>query len=134
MGEGRFLKLEEAAQVALDWGSLRPICDPVGTEWSGLLASEIVVPSGKGHNFHFHPRQEELIYVLSGEIEQWLGTERRILGPGDCVDVPAKQIHASFNESNEDAKLFAILVPPVGEGGYEFVDVSDQPPWDKLRG
>ena len=134
MGEGRFLISEEAERVALGWGSLRPICDPVGSAWSGLLASEIFVPPGKGHNFHFHPRQEELIYVLSGEIEQWLGAERRILGPGDCVDVPAREVHATFNESNEEARLLAILVPPVGEEGYEFVDVSDQTPWDGLRG
>ena len=39
----------------------------------------------KGHNFHYHSNQEEVLYVVSGTVEQWLERERRTLGPGDSI-------------------------------------------------
>ena len=37
---------------------------------------------GRAHAFHKHPTREELIYVLSGRAEQWVGREHKVLGPG----------------------------------------------------
>ena len=42
---------------------------------------------GKAHAFHKHPTREELLYVLSGRAEQWVGKEHRILGPGEVAFV-----------------------------------------------
>ena len=45
---------------------------------------------GKGHDFHRHPGQEEVIYVLEGTIEQWVESESRTLTAGDAVVIPAE--------------------------------------------
>jgi hypothetical protein len=42
-------------------------------------------------------------------------------------------VHASFNVSERNAKILAILGPCVGAEGYELVDVSRQEPWAHLR-
>ena len=88
---------------------------------------------GFGHNFHKHPDQEEVIYVIDGQIEQWLDKNNQLLGNGDSVFIGAGVVHASFNVSDRPARLLAILGPCVGEGGYELVEVFDQEPWKSLR-
>jgi quercetin dioxygenase-like cupin family protein len=66
---------------------------------------------GKGHSFHYHADQEELIYVISGTVEHWIEQEKRILGPGDSVFMPPRVVHATFNIETEDARVIAILGP-----------------------
>jgi quercetin dioxygenase-like cupin family protein len=74
-----------------------------------------------------------VIVVVSGTVEQWLDREKRLLGPGDSVFIPAGTVHASFNAGDNEAKLAAILGPCVGELGYVSVEVGDEAPWNTLR-
>ena len=87
---------------------------------------------GKGHNFHKHPDQEEVVLVISGMVEQWVDREKRILRPGDSAFIPAGVVHASFNAGDQPAKIIAILGPCVGPLAYEVVDVANDAPWDTL--
>ncbi|NUQ65107.1 MAG: cupin domain-containing protein [Pirellulales bacterium] len=129
-----FVPAAEAVRETLDWGSLGWCCRPAGTGATGLVVIEVTLSPGGGHAFHKHPQQEEVIYVVDGEIEQWLDRERRTLRTGDSVYLPAGTVHASFNTSGRDARLLAILGPCIGESnGYEVVEVADQAPWNALR-
>ena len=97
------------------------------------MVIEVTLEPGGGHNFHKHPEQEEVIYVLDGTIEQWLGEEMQMLSKGDTVFIPADTVHASFNVSGQTTKVLAILGPSIGEEGYQLVEVHDQAPWNSLR-
>ena len=97
------------------------------------MVTDVEVLPGKGHDFHKHPQQEEMIIVVEGVVEQWIEQEKRILKPGDSAFMDAGVIHASFNVGETPARLIAVLSPCVGEIGYELVDVSDQAPWADLR-
>ncbi|WP_210184087.1 cupin domain-containing protein [Bradyrhizobium centrolobii] len=76
--------------------------------------SEVNFDSGKGHNFHKHPNQEEVVLVVAGTVEQWIDREKRILSPGDSAFIPADVVHASFNAGDQPAKIIAILGPASG--------------------
>jgi quercetin dioxygenase-like cupin family protein len=130
---GIFVPGSAAARETLDWGSLGWVSRPQSTEAAKLTVIEVTLNPGGGHNFHKHPDQEEVIYVLEGEVEQWLEQESQTLRPGDAVFIKADIVHASFNNSATPAKLLAILGPCVGEGGYVSVEVGDQEPWASLR-
>jgi quercetin dioxygenase-like cupin family protein len=52
---------------------------------------------------------------------------------GDVAFIPMDTVHASFNDTDKDVKLLAILSPAVGEAGYELEDVSEEAPWNGLR-
>ena len=95
----------------------------------------MTLETGQGHagGFHKHPEQEEVIYVISGSIEQWIEQEKRQLCSGDSVFIGADVVHASFNDSGGPAKLLAILGPCIGEEGYALVDVFEEEPWRSLR-
>ncbi len=130
---GIFVPSSAAERETLDWGSLAWVSRPQSTEAEKLTVIEVTLNPGGGHNFHKHPDQEEVIYVLEGEVEQWLEQEPRQLRPGDSVFIKADIVHASFNKSSTPAKLLAILGPCVGDGGYVSVEMGDQEPWVSLR-
>ena len=129
----RFTIAAETDEEILDWGRLRWLSHPPSTDAEHLTVIDVTLLPGKGHDFHKHPDQEEVIYVVRGTVEQWVDREKRILGPGDSAHIPADMVHASFNVGDGEAKVAAILGPCVGKDGYELVDVADEAPWKTLR-
>ena len=130
---GQFIPAAEAEREQLDWGALAWLSRPQTTGSKDLVVIEVNLLPGGGHNFHKHPEQEEVIYVIEGTVEQWLREEKRMLSSGDSVFISADTVHASFNTSSSSAKLIAILGPCVGAEGYQLVDVADEAPWNALR-
>jgi quercetin dioxygenase-like cupin family protein len=130
---GKFVIASEVAFEANDSGSLKRLSDPPSTGARQLTVLEVDFDPGKGHNFHKHPDQEEVILVVAGTVEQWVDREKRLLGPGDSAFIPAGVAHASFNPGDKPAKIVAILGPCVGPVGYEAVDVAGEAPWSTLR-
>jgi quercetin dioxygenase-like cupin family protein len=129
----RFKSAHEIERREHDWGVFAPVSSPAdGAKL--IMAVEATFLPGKCHDFHRHPSQEEVIYVLDGEIEQWVEHERRLLRPGDAVVIPAGVVHASFNVGDASAKIVAVLSPCVGEAGYEVEDVAAEEPWRSMRG
>jgi len=115
-----------------DWGVFAQVSGP-RDGLDGIVAIEATFLPGKCHDFHRHPGQEEVIYVIEGSIEQWVLDEKQVLSAGDSVVIPASAVHASFNEGTEPAKILAILSPAVGDDGYGVEDVAGEEPWASLR-
>ena len=115
-----------------DWGVFAQVSGP-RDGLDGIVTIEATFLPGKCHDFHRHPGQEEVIYVIEGSIEQWVLDEKQVLSAGDSVVIPASAVHASFNEGSEPAKILAILSPAVGDNGYGVEDVAGEEPWASLR-
>jgi len=130
---GKFIVASETEQAVEDWGRLRWLSNPATTAAGKLTVIEVELAPGKGHDFHKHPRQEEVIYVVAGRVEQWLGETKRELSAGDSAFIPPDIVHASFNIGEEDARIIAILGPCEGPIGYEIVDVASTAPWSTMR-
>ena len=130
---GKFVRASDAPHEGFYWGSFNWISRPGDTGAEQLVVTSVDILPGQGHDFHRHPDQEEVIYVVEGTCEQWLEKEKRILGPGDAIFVPKNTVHASFNTTGSNLKALAILSPAVGADGYELVDVSVEAPWNTLR-
>lgn len=130
---GRFISSSEVRREALPWGTLAWFSSPADTGAQSLVVLEVDLRPDAGHAFHKHPSQEEVIYVIEGEVEQWVDQEKRMLVPGDSVFIGPDVVHASFNAGKDNAKLLAILSPGIGEEGYELVDVEGTEPWASIR-
>jgi quercetin dioxygenase-like cupin family protein len=115
-----------------DWGVFAQVSGP-RDGLVGIVAIEATFLPGKCHDFHRHPGQEEVIYVIEGTIEQWVLDQKQVLTAGDSVVIPASAIHATFNDGTEPAKILAILSPAVGDDGYVAEDVAGEEPWASLR-
>ena len=130
---GKFVLAKEIEVKVDDFGTSSRLSDPASTGAKQLTVVDVNLDRGKGHNFHKHPDQEEVVLVVSGTVEQWMDREKRVLNPGDSAFIPAGVVHASFNAGDQPAKIIAILGPCIGPNGYEVVDVANDAPWKTLR-
>jgi len=99
---------------------------------TNLMFVHACLPPGESHGFHFHPKMEEILYVLSGASEQWVEREKRIMKRGDSLYLPAGVVHGTYNRGQEMLEFLAILSPAKSEGPVT-VEVGDQEPWKSLR-
>lgn len=97
-----------------------------------VILIRATIQPGEGHGFHYHEDREEFLYILEGEIEQWVGEEKKLIGPGEVVFVAPGVVHASYNVGSADAKLLAIF-GNLGSDAELAVDVSDVEPWCLLK-
>ena len=114
-------------------GDLGFICHSIESE--SVFFGDLFFSQGDGFNFHEHPNQTEILYLMSGSLEVWIDTERRTMHAGDTLYLPAGTIHAAFNVSEEEARMFVVLNPRITseELGLEIVDHSEEAPWNTLR-
>ena len=128
----RFVTAAEKVDYQSPWTLEEWLCrnDIVNNEH--LMMVRANMEPGKDHPFHCHPTREELIYVLSGKAEQWVGKEKRILGAGDMAFIPMGEVHGTYNPFEETLVFLAILSPAkADEPGI--VDMSQEEPWKSLR-
>lgn len=117
----------------LPFGAMRWISHPPSTGARTLTALEAIIAPGQGHPFHVHPDQDGIILVVAGRLEQWVETERRLLGPGDAVVIPMGTVHASFNAGDDDLRMIASFAPSIGDIGFTMINVAAEAPWAGLR-
>ena len=60
-----------------------------------------------------HPTQDQLLYLIDGEVEAEVGSERRRLSSGQLTVVPADTPHRFVNVGSVPARTFNIYTPPV---------------------
>lgn len=97
-----------------------------------LLLVRATMEPGRCHPFHHHPTREEIIYVISGQAEQWCGNEYKVLKPGEMVLIPKGEVHGTYNPYREPVVFLAILAP-ANAPGPDVVDVSAEAPWSGRR-
>jgi quercetin dioxygenase-like cupin family protein len=114
------------------WGPHEWLSRPGLTEARGLLLVRVRMPPGRAHQFHRHPAMEEIIYVLSGTAEQWVGPERRTLCAGDTAHIPPDVVHGTYNAGPEPLVFLAIL-SPADAPGPPLVDMHREEPWRSLK-
>ena len=110
-----------------EWLSRRDIVDN-----EHLMLVRANMEPGRCHPFHTHPTREEIIYIISGRAEQWVGREHRILGPGEMGFIPVGETHGTYNPFRERLVFLAIL-SPANAAEPPVVDVSTQEPWASMR-
>jgi quercetin dioxygenase-like cupin family protein len=88
-----------------------------GDQTQGQVALlEMTARAGDAPPFHVHTREDELIYVLRGEITVDLDGTRRLCGAGDFALLPRGSEHAWRVDSGEAVLL--LLLAPAGLEGY----------------
>lgn len=128
----RFVTKKEAINESVPHCINEWVCKPELVEAKQLQICRCELQAGKGHDFHTHPELEEVIYIIDGELEQWVEKEKRVLKAGDLAHIPAGIVHASFNETAKPCTFLAILSPGSQKGPF-LVDVSSEEPWRSLR-
>lgn len=133
----RFTLIADALREPNDWTNNEWLCRPDIVAADKLLLVRANMAPGWCHPFHYHPHREEIIYVIYGRAEQWVGDEYRILSAGEMAHIPAGTIHATFNPHAEPLVFLAILSPaklPEDQAkDMDPHDVGTEEPWASLR-
>jgi quercetin dioxygenase-like cupin family protein len=128
----RFVTAAEAVQFQSPWTLEEWLCRADVVDNKQLLLVRANMDPRRSHPFHKHPTREELIYIISGKAEQWVGKEHRILKGGEMVFIPQGEVHGTYNPFDEKLIFLAILAPSnAPEPGI--VDMSKEEPWASLR-
>lgn len=132
-----FIQIADALRETNPWTRNEWLCRPDLVDADKLLLVRANMEPMHCHPFHLHPHREEIIYVVYGRAEQWVGAEHRILNPGEIAHIPAGTIHATYNPHSEPLVFLAILSPAKLPDDLASIpdpqDVSAQEPWASIR-
>lgn len=132
LSKRRFVTDAESVKFVSPWTLEEWICRSDIVKNEHLMLVRANMDPFRSHPFHHHPTREELIYIISGQAEQWVGKEHRILKPGEMAFIPMGEIHGTYNPFPEKLVFLAILSPAnAAEPGI--VDVSTEEPWASIR-
>jgi mannose-6-phosphate isomerase-like protein (cupin superfamily) len=128
----KFVSFEDAIVEKLPNRTHFWFCRPDMMPGTNLLFVRCQIPPGHAHQFHHHPRMEEILYILSGTAEQWVEREKRVMTAGQSLYLPAGVMHGTYNIGAEPLDFLAILSPAQSEAPGT-IEVGDQEPWKSLR-
>lgn len=72
--------------------------------------------SGGGTNLHVHRHEDEVLYVLKGEVEVRLASQRMRATRGGVTYLPRNIPHALYNPAKTSLKILVVAIP----GGMEY--------------
>jgi mannose-6-phosphate isomerase-like protein (cupin superfamily) len=110
MADYTIIKREDAEDVLGDYpGEMRMLAGPLGCEQVALTWRRMPQHTGgKGSYGHRHKSQEELYFVLEGELQFKLGDDVVDVPAGSAVRVPASTWRSVWNDKPEDAELVIV--------------------------
>jgi quercetin dioxygenase-like cupin family protein len=88
-----------------------------GETGGALIALEDSLEQGKVTPLHQHPEQDELVYVLEGELRVSIAGQEYLVGSGGTLFSPRGVPHA-FEVVSPSARLLMVQTPGSGEAFY----------------
>lgn len=82
----------------------------------GLL--EMQVALGHGPPLHIHQNEDEVLWVLEGQLFVRTGDREAMAGPGSCIYTPRGIPHTFRVEGQTPPRLLVLVVPGGGEGFF----------------
>jgi mannose-6-phosphate isomerase-like protein (cupin superfamily) len=79
--------------------------------------AEARLPQGAATTRHYHPKAEEIYYILTGGGEMTIGDAVRQVRPGDAIAIPPGAVHQILNIGDVPLVFLCCCAP-----GYEHED------------
>lgn len=73
--------------------------------------AEATIAVGTATEEHYHPKSEEIYYILSGNGRMKLGSELREVGPLDAIAIPPGAPHKIWNTGQTPLVLLCCCAP-----------------------
>jgi quercetin dioxygenase-like cupin family protein len=104
--------------------SIRTLVAGSATE-NHLALLEIAGSAGCGIVRHLHEREDEVVYVVEGELTFYIGDVVQRAQPGSCLVLP-RGVEHSYVAGSEPFRLLVAVTPAGLEGFLEEVTRTDQ--------
>jgi transcriptional regulator with XRE-family HTH domain len=110
---GRVVRREARRRVT--YPGLKAIDEFLTSDTSGRLQvihSTIEPGGGTGAEPYTHDSDEEVVLVLAGVLDLWVGDEHYVLREGDAITYPSRIPHWNANHGEEPVRALFCLTPP----------------------
>lgn len=109
------------------WGNMNWLAGPPITPSALLHVARVQIKPNCVWSFHRHPDMEEVIFVTSGKVEQWIDQKSQVLHAGESATIPQNIVHATFNNEIQPAEVIMIHCPARTEESSTISVVTEEP-------
>lgn len=96
----------------------RYLANPASVHGAYALLEHTLAPGLIGAPPHRHAREDELSYVLAGELTVWRAGVITVAGPGTVVSKPRGQWHTFWNAGSHPVRFLELISPPAFAGYF----------------
>lgn len=110
---GRVVRRETRRRVS--YPGLKAVDEFLTTNMAGrlqVILSTIEPGGGTGEEPYTHDSDEEVVVVLAGILDLWVGDEHYVLREGDAITFPSRTPHWNMNRGEAPASVLFCLTPP----------------------
>jgi transcriptional regulator with XRE-family HTH domain len=110
---GRVVRRDGRRRVS--YPGLKAVDEFLTTNMAGrlqVILSTIEPGGGTGEEPYTHDSDEEVVVVLAGVLDLWVGEEHYVLREGDAIAFPSRIPHWNMNRGDEPASVLFCLTPP----------------------
>ena len=110
MADYKILAVEDVPDISGDYpGEMRFFAEHLGTEQIAFTFRRMPPQTGgKGSYGHSHKTQEELVFVISGNLQFKIGDEVIEVGPRCAVRLAPSAVRSIWNDSDQDAEIILV--------------------------
>ncbi len=102
-----------AQKETFDWGELHWYASGALSQASGLTVGRCILKGQSANPIHYHPNCEEVLHVLTGQIEHYIDGEGWFaMNAGDSITIPANLKHGARNIGDGEAHLLIAFSSP----------------------
>lgn len=101
-----------------DGSIIRSILDATNAPVQNQSLAEATLPAQSCTEPHFHKLSEEFYFILEGTGLMEIDGEKRVVGPGDCILIPAESWHQI--QTDAGIRFLCCCAPPYSHNDTYF--------------
>ena len=94
-----------------DGSTIREFLNPRNSEIQNQSLAEAILSPEQSTAAHFHPRAEEIYFILAGAGTMTIEGETRKVTVGDAIAIPSGQIHRIINDGEVELRFLCCCAP-----------------------
>lgn len=102
-----------------DWGEIRWLTSGALHNAETSTFGRVIIKAGKSNPLHYHSNTEEILHLISGEIDHIVENDIFRLKAGDTLTIPKGARHQAKTLGEEDAVMLVFY--PVAERQFSVV-------------
>ena len=116
------------AFTTLDGSEIRELLSYRNSAIRNQSLAEARLEAGQATTPHYHPRAEEIYFIVSGSGQMRIDNEAQDVGRGDAIAIPPGAVHQIVNTGNSDLRLLCCCAPAYEDSDTVLVaDVGQKP-------
>jgi quercetin dioxygenase-like cupin family protein len=109
---------EASTKIITEWGSLIWMVNAALMERVEMTVGLVTINVGRSNPPHVHPNCEEIVYIVSGKCEQYVGDQPTELTVGEGMVIPRHIEHYAVNTGDEPLVVLVCYSSPNRETTY----------------